>query len=99
MLFNIKHRVHSWLKEAAQKSSKGSRCSSNSKRLSSSRSSASNKSSGSSISSTKLKLLKEKARIAEQEAEATLMMEQQKTETQAKIFSTSEGSCQSEGQS
>ena len=56
-VFNFKHRVHSWLKEAAQKSSRGSRCSSSSKRSSSSRSSASHKSSGSSRSSTKLKLL------------------------------------------
>ena len=56
-VFNFKHRVHSWLKEATQKSSTGSRCSSNS-----SRSSASNKSSGSSRSSTKLALLEEKAR-------------------------------------
>ena len=85
-VFNFKHRVHSWLKEAAQKSSRGSRCSSSSKRSSSSRSSASNKSSGSSRSSTKLKLLEKKARIAELEAEATLMMEQQKAETQAKMF-------------
>ena len=84
-VFNLKHREHSWLKEAAHKSSKSSRCS-RSKRSSSSRSSASNKSSGSSRSSTKLKLLKEKARIAELEAEATLLMEQQKAETQAKMF-------------
>ena len=56
-VFNFKHRVHSWLKEAAQKSSRGSRCSSSSKRSSSSRSSASHKSSGSSRLSTKLKLL------------------------------------------
>ena len=85
-VFNFKHRVHSWLKEAAQKSSRGSRCSSDSKRSSSSRSSASNKSSGSSKSSTKLKLLEEKAKTAEPEADATLMMEQQKAETQAKMF-------------
>ena len=73
-LFNFKHRIHSWLKESAQKSSRGSRCSSSSKRSSSSRSSASNKSSGSSRSSTKLKLLEEKAKIAELEADATLLM-------------------------
>ena len=85
-VFNFKHRIHSWLKEATQKSSKGSRCSCSSKRSNSSRSSASNKSSGSSRSSTKLKLLEERARIAELEAEATLMMEQQKAETQAKMF-------------
>ena len=85
-MFNFKHRVHSWLKEAAQKSSRGSRCSSSSKRSSSSRSSASNKSSGSSRSSTKLKLLEEKAKIAELEADATLLMQQQKAETQAKMF-------------
>ena len=87
-VFNFKHRVHSWLKEAAQKSSRGSRCSSNSSnsRSNSSRSSASNKSSGSSRSSTKLALLEEKARIAELEAEAKLMMEQQKAETQHKMF-------------
>ena len=85
-VFNFKHRVHSWLTEAAQKSSRGSRCSSSDKRSTSSRSLASNKSSGSSRSSTKLKLLEEKARIAELEADATLMMEQQKAETQAKIF-------------
>ena len=40
-VFNFKHRVHSWLKEAVQKSSKGSRCGNSSKRSSSSRSSAS----------------------------------------------------------
>ena len=85
-MFNFKHRVHSWLKEAAQKPSKGTRCSSCSKRSSSSRSSASNKSGGSSRSSTKLKLLAEKTRIAELEAEETLMIKQQKAETQAKIF-------------
>ena len=85
-MFNFKHRVHSWLKEAAQKSSRGSRCSSSGKRSTSSRSSASNKSSGSSRSSTKLKLLEEDARIAELEANATLMMEQQKDGTQAKMF-------------
>ena len=85
-VFNFKHRIHSWLKEATQKSSKGSRCSSSSKKSNSSRSSASNKSSGSSRSSTKSKLLEEKARIAKLEAEATLMMEQQKAETQAKMF-------------
>ena len=85
-VFNFKHRIHSWLKEATHRSSKGSRCSSSSKRSNSSRSSASNKSSGSSRSSTKLKLLEERARIAELEAEATLMMEQQKAETQAKMF-------------
>ena len=33
-----------------------------------------------------MKLLEEKVRIAELEAEATLMMEQQKAETQAKMF-------------
>ena len=33
-----------------------------------------------------MKLLEEKARIAELEAEATLLMEQQKGETQAKMF-------------
>ena len=64
----------------------GSRCSSSSKRSSSTRSSASNKSSGSSRSSTKLKLLEGEPRIAELEAHATLMMEQQKVETQAKMF-------------
>ena len=53
-MFNFKHRVHSWLKEASNKSSKGSKCDSSSKRSSSSRSSASNKSSSSSRSSTKL---------------------------------------------
>ena len=85
-VFNFKHRIHSWLKEATQRSSKGSRCSSSSKRSNSSRSSSSNKSSGSSRSSTKLKLLEERARIAELETEVTLMMEQQKAETQAKMF-------------
>ena len=68
-MFNFKHRVHCWLKEAAQNSSKGSICSSSSKRSSSSRSSANNKSSGSSKSSTKLKPLEEKAKIAELEVE------------------------------
>ena len=85
-VFNFKHRVHSWLKEAAQKDVDVARCSSSGKRSTSSRSSASNKSSGSSRSSTKLKLLEEDARIAELEANATLMMEQQKDGTQAKMF-------------
>ena len=65
-VFNFKHRVHSWLKEAAQKCcTKGSSCSSSSTRSNSSRSSARNKSTDSSRSSTKLKLLEEKTRIAE----------------------------------
>ena len=85
-VFNFKHRINSWLKETTQKSSKGSRCSSSSKRSNSSRSSASNKSSDSSRSSTKLELLEEKARTAELEEEATLMVKQQKAETPAKMF-------------
>ena len=39
-LFNFKHRVHCWLKEATKKSSRGSRCNYSNKRSNSSKSSA-----------------------------------------------------------
>ena len=65
-------------KSSSKASSKGS---SRSKK-----SSRSNKSSSSSKSSTKLKLLEEKAKVAELEAEATFLLEKQKAENQAKIL-------------
>ena len=69
--FNFKHKIHNWLKESHNKASRqSSRGSSRSKK-----SPGSTKSGGSSKSSTKLKLLEEKAKIAELEAEATFMME------------------------
>ena len=86
-MFNFKQRVHCWLKEAAQNSSKDSICSSSSKRSSSSRSSANNKSSGSSKSSTKLKLLEEKARIAELEAEEHWLWSSKRLRLKPRCFS------------
>ena len=81
-VFNFKHKIHNWLKVSDNKSSRpSSRGSSRSKK-----SSGSTKSSGSSKSSTQLKLLEEKAKIAELEAEATFMMEKQKAEQQAKML-------------
>ena len=81
-MFNFKHKIHNWLKESDNKSSRpSSRGSSRSKK-----SSGSTTSSGSSKSSTQLKLLEEKAKIAELEAEATFMMEKQKAEQQAKML-------------
>ena len=50
------------------------------------RSSRSTRSSSNSKSSTKLKLLEEKAKIAELKAEATFVMEKQKAEQQAKML-------------
>ena len=70
------------MKESDNKSSRSSsRGSSRSKK-----SSGSTKSGGSSKSSTQLKLLEEKAKIAELEAEATFMMEKQKAEQQAMML-------------
>ena len=81
-MFNFKHKIHNWLKESDNKSSRpSSRGSSRSKK-----SSGSTTSSGSSKSSTQLKLLEEKAKIAELEAEATFIMEKQKAEQQAKML-------------
>ena len=80
-MLNFKHKIHSWFKESDNKLSRPSaRGSSRSKK-----SSGSTKSSGSSKLSTKLKLLEEKAKIAELEAEATFIMEKKKAEQQAKI--------------
>ena len=81
-VFNFKHKIHNWLKESDNKSSSSSsRGNSRSKKLS-----GSTKSSGSSRSSTQWKLLEEKATIAELEAEATLMMETQRAEQEAKML-------------
>ena len=75
-MFNFKHKINSRLKESVNKSSRPSpRASSGSK-----------KSSGSTKSSTQLKLLQVKAKIAELQAEATFMMEKQKAEQQAKML-------------
>ena len=81
-VFNFKHKIHNWLKKLDYKSSRpSSRGSSRSEK-----SSGSTKSSGSSKSSTQLKLLEEKAKLAELEAEATFIMEKQKAEQQAKML-------------
>ena len=81
-VFNFKHKIHNWLKESDNKSSRpSSRGSSRSKK-----SSGSTTSSGSSKSSTQLKLLEEKAKIAELEAEATFLTEKQKAKQQAKML-------------
>ena len=81
-MFNLKHKIHNRLKESDNmSSSSSSRGNSRSKKLN-----GSTKSSGSSRSPTQLKLLEEKATIAELEAEATLMMEKQRAEQQAKML-------------
>ena len=73
-VFSFKHKIHNRLKESDNKSSRpSSRGISRSKK-----SSGSTKFSGSSKSSTQLKLLEEKAKMAELESEATFMMEKQK---------------------
>ena len=74
-VFDFKHKIHSWLRDSADKSS-----------CKASKSSRSIKSSSSSKSSTKLKMLKEKVRIAKLEAEGTFLLEKQKTENQAKML-------------
>ena len=85
-MFNFKHKIHNWLKESYNKSSRpSSRGSSRSKK-----SSGSTTSSGSSKSSTQLKLLEEKAKIAELEAEATFIIVKQKAEQQAKMLQIQE---------
>ena len=81
-MFNFKHKINNQLKESVNKSSRPSpRASSRSKK-----SSGSTKFSSSSKSSTLLKLLEVKAKIAELEAAATFMMEKQKAEQQAKML-------------
>ena len=81
-VFNFKHKIHNWLKESDNKSSRpSSRGSSRSKK-----SSGNTKSSGSSKSSTQLKLLEEKTKTAELEAKARFMIEKQKAEQQAKML-------------
>ena len=74
-VFNFKHKIHNWLKESDKSTRPSSRGSSSSKK-----SCGSTTSIGSSKSSTQLKLLEEKAKIAELEAEATFIMEKQKAE-------------------
>ena len=81
-VFKFKHKIHNWLKESDNKSSRpSSRRSSRSKK-----SSGSTTSSSSSKSSTQLKLLEEKAKIADFEADLTFIMEKQKAEQQAKML-------------
>ena len=82
-VFNFKHKIHSWLRDSADKSSSKASSEGSSR---SKKSSRTTKSSSSSKSSTKLKLLEEKAKIAELEAEATFLLEKQKAENQAKIL-------------
>ena len=78
-VLNFKHNIHSWLIDSADKSS------SNASPKGCSRS---KKSSGSisSKSFTKLKLLLEKAKIAELEAEAAFMLDKQKANNQEKML-------------
>ena len=82
-VLNFKHKIHSWLRDSADKGSSkaSSKGSSRSKK-----SSRSTRSSSSSKSSTKLNLSEEKAKVAELEAEATLLLEKQKAENQEKIL-------------
>ena len=81
-VFNFKHKIHNWLKESDNKLlGPSSRGSSRRKKFS-----GSTTSSGSSKSLTQLKLLEDKAKIAELKAEATFIMEKQKGEQQAKIL-------------
>ena len=82
-VFNFKHKIHSWLRDSADKSSSkaSSKGSSRSKK-----SSRSTKSSGSSKSSTKLKLLEENPKISGLEAEATFLLEKQNAENQANML-------------
>ena len=82
-VFNFKHKIQSWLRDSADKSSSKASSKGSSR---SNESSRSTKSSSSSKSSTKLKLLKEKAKMAELEAEPTFLLEKQKTENQAKML-------------
>ena len=80
---NFKHKIGSWLRDSTDKSSSKASWKGSSR---SKKSSRSNKSSSSSKSSTKLKLLEEKAKVAELEAEATFLLEKQKAENQVKIL-------------
>ena len=76
-------KIHSWLRDSADKSSS---------KASSKESSRSKDSSGSTKSSsscklfTKLNLLKEKTEIAELEAKATFLLEKQNDEKQSKML-------------
>ena len=70
-MFNFKRKIHNWLKESDDKASRPSSRGSRRSKKSPGRT----KSGGSSKSSTKWKLLEEKAKIAELEAEAIFMME------------------------
>ena len=81
-VFNFKHKIHSWLKESDNKSSRpSSRGNSRSKE-----SSGSTTSSSSFKSSTQLKLIEEKAKIVELEAEATFMMRDRKLNNKQRCF-------------
>ena len=82
-VFNFKHKIQSWLRDSADKSSSkvSSKGSIKSKKLS-----RSTKSSNSSKSSSKLMLLEEKARIPDLEVGATFLLEKQKAENQAKML-------------
>ena len=82
-VFNFKHKIQSWLRDSADKSSPklSSKGSIKSKKLS-----RSTRSSNSSKSSSKLMLLEEKARIPDLEVEATFLLEKQKAENQAKML-------------
>ena len=82
-MLNFKHKIHSWLRDSADKSSSKASSKESSRRKKSLRST---KSSSSSKSSTKLKLLEEKAKCAELKTETTLLLEKQKTENPAMIL-------------
>ena len=80
-MFNFKHKIGSCLRDSTDKSSSKASSKGSSKSKKSSRSYK-----PSSNSSTKLKLLKEKAKVAELEAEATFLLEKQKAKNQVKIL-------------
>ena len=82
VVFNFKHKIHSWLRDSADKSS--SEASSKGSGICN-KSSRSTKSSSSPKSSIKRKLLEKKANVAELEAEATFLLEKQKAENQPEI--------------
>ena len=82
-LFNFKHKIHSWLRDSSVKSSSKA---SSKESCRSKKSSRSTKSSSNSKSSAKLKLIEEKTKIAELEAEAKFLLEKANAESQAKML-------------
>ena len=82
-VFSFKHKVHNWLKEGddIQRTEKKSRSSCS--RSTSSKSSSRSTSSKSSKLSTKERAIEEKVRLADIQAEATLMQKKRYAELQA----------------